>query len=124
MSYQPNPRDERASSGRSEVKAKAAELGRAATDATEQARMKTAEGLDATAQTMHEGADSLPGGPRVASVAHSAADALQTGADYIRQNDFAGMTNDVLELVKRNPGPAVLCAAALGFVVGRAFVRD
>jgi len=34
------------------------------------------------------------------------------------------MMSDVAELVKRNPGPSLLAAAAIGFLVGRAFRSD
>jgi hypothetical protein len=33
------------------------------------------------------------------------------------------MIDDVMQLVKNNPGPALLGAAALGFLVGRALSR-
>jgi hypothetical protein len=34
------------------------------------------------------------------------------------------MLSDVEEIVKRNPGPSLLIAVALGFLIGRAFRED
>jgi hypothetical protein len=44
--------------------------------------------------------------------------------DYIRETDLKGMGEDVKEVVKRYPGPALAAAAVLGFIVARAFRRD
>jgi cobalamin biosynthesis protein CobD/CbiB len=60
----------------------------------------------------------------VASAAHSAADAVTQGAEYLRANDVQTMKSDLMEVVRRNPGPALLGAAAVGFLLGRALSRD
>jgi hypothetical protein len=49
---------------------------------------------------------------------------LASTADYIRDNDLKSMMTDVQTLVKKNPGPALLTAAALGFMMARTFSRD
>jgi ElaB/YqjD/DUF883 family membrane-anchored ribosome-binding protein len=87
-------------------------------------RGAAAEGLDSAADTLHQKADRLPGGDKVSSAAHTTADALASTADYIREHDLRGMVTDVQSLVKRNPGPALLAAAAVGFLVARTFSRD
>ncbi len=61
------------------------------------------------------------GGQRVASLAHGAAGKLNSTADYIREHDANAMFADVKTLVKNNPVPALLGAAALGFVLAKAF---
>jgi ElaB/YqjD/DUF883 family membrane-anchored ribosome-binding protein len=80
--------------------------------------------MDRAASALDEQAESLPGGARVSSAAHSAADALATSADYIREHDLSDMMEDLRDVVRNNPGPALLGAAALGFLIGRAFSRD
>jgi ElaB/YqjD/DUF883 family membrane-anchored ribosome-binding protein len=60
----------------------------------------------------------------VSELAHTAADRLNTTADYVRRNDVNRMMADVETLVKNNPGPSLLIAAAFGFLVGRAVIRD
>ena len=49
---------------------------------------------------------------------------MGTAAGYLRDNDLKSMLADVQQLVKRNPGPALLTAAALGFLMARTFSRD
>jgi hypothetical protein len=49
---------------------------------------------------------------------------LSSTADYVRENDFKGMLADVQRIVKNNPGPALVVAAVLGFLVARTFSRD
>jgi len=34
------------------------------------------------------------------------------------------MMGDLMEVIRRNPGPSLLGAAALGFILGRALSRD
>jgi ElaB/YqjD/DUF883 family membrane-anchored ribosome-binding protein len=83
-----------------------------------------ASGIDSAAHTLREKAESLPGGAKVASAAQATSDAMETAADYVRDQDFEGMIDDAQELVKRHPGAVLLAAAALGFVIGRSFFRD
>jgi len=66
----------------------------------------------------------LPGGQRVKELASAAADRFSTTADYVRTHDAKRMMADVETVVKNNPGPALLVAAAFGFVLGRALTRD
>ena len=58
------------------------------------------------------------------SVAHSAAEKLESTAGYIREHDVRAMLSDVGDMVKRNPGPSLLIAVAIGFLIGRAFRED
>jgi hypothetical protein len=89
-----------------------------------ESRGPAAGGLGTAASALHEKADSLPGGEKVANAAHTAADALGSTADYLRENGLKGMLQDVQKLVKNNPGPALLTAAVLGFLLARTFSRD
>jgi hypothetical protein len=83
-----------------------------------------ARGMESAASTLHEKADNMPGGEKVASAAHTAADAMETAADYFREQDLRAMAADVQRLVKNHPGATLLAAAALGFVLARALSRD
>ncbi len=99
-------------------------LGNKAADTIDQGRQTAAGGLESASSALHERADNLPGGEKVASAAHATADALGSTADYIRENDLQSMMQDVQKLVRNNPGPALLTAAALGFLIARTFSRD
>lgn len=108
----------------SRTKAEASGMGQAAVDKIDDNRPAAAGGLDSAASVLHKKADSLPGGESVKGAAHKAADALSSTADYVRENDVKSMLADVQKLVKNNPGPALLTAAVLGFLVARTFSRE
>jgi ElaB/YqjD/DUF883 family membrane-anchored ribosome-binding protein len=100
------------------LKNKARDAGTRAADRADQARVSAAAGLDSVASTLHHK------GEQVASAAHGAADAVTYGAEYLRENDVRTMLSDIVEVIRRNPGPSLLGAAALGFMLGRALSRD
>jgi ElaB/YqjD/DUF883 family membrane-anchored ribosome-binding protein len=100
------------------LKTKVQDAGARAAERADQARIGAAAGLDSVASTLHEK------GERVASAAHSAGDAVSYGAEYLRKNDVQTMMSDLMEVIRRNPGPSLLGAAALGFMLGRALSRD
>ena len=100
------------------LKSKAQEAGSRAAQRADQARAGAAAGLDSMASTLHQQ------GERVATAAHSAADAVAYGAEYLRDNDLQTMLSDLMEVIRRNPGPSLIGAAALGFMLGRALSRD
>jgi ElaB/YqjD/DUF883 family membrane-anchored ribosome-binding protein len=99
-------------------------LGRSAVEAADNNREAAARGLQTAAATIRERADSLPGGQKVADFANGAADRLSSTADYVRHHDVRGMVDDLERLVKNNPAPCLVAAAAIGFVIGRAVARD
>jgi ElaB/YqjD/DUF883 family membrane-anchored ribosome-binding protein len=100
------------------LKAKAQDVGAKAAQRADQARVGAAAGLETVASTLHEKGD------RVASAAHSAADAVAYGAGYLRDNDMRTMMSDLKQVIRRNPGRSLLGAAAVGFLLGRALSRD
>jgi ElaB/YqjD/DUF883 family membrane-anchored ribosome-binding protein len=107
-----------------QVKDKVADLGRTAANKIDENREATASGLQKAASALHEQAEGLPGGEKVSSLAHAAADKLGCTADYVRDHDVNRMMADVETLVKNNPGRSLLVAAAIGFLVGRAISND
>lgn len=107
-----------------EAKGSMWDMARTATRKVDESRSMAADGLDSVASTVHERAADLPGGQRVKEFASAAADGLSTTADYVRSHDAKRMMADVETAVKNNPGPALLVAAAFGFVLGRALTRD
>ena len=115
---------DKVSDAASQAKDKIADFGRTAADKIDQNRDTAAGGLESAAKTIHERAESLPGGEKVATLAHTTADKLNSTADYVRQHDVSGMMADVERLVKKNPAQSLLAAAVVGFLVGRAFSND
>jgi ElaB/YqjD/DUF883 family membrane-anchored ribosome-binding protein len=106
-----------AAAAASEARSTASNLGRKAAKTAEKVRTSTAEGLHSAASSVHAG------GERMASAAHRVGDALATGAEYVRRNEVADMADDLMDLVRNHPGPALVCAAALGFLLGRSVYR-
>ena len=112
---------DRISDTATQVKQKASDLGHMAADKIDDNREAAASGLDKVASAIHEKAGDLPGGQKVTSLAHATADKFSSTADYVRQHNVSRMLSDVETMVKNNPGPSLLVAAALGFLVARAF---
>lgn len=82
-----------------------------------------ADRLDATAATLRDEADRLPG-ERLSQFAHTTAEHLRKAAEYVRTRDARRMLTDFEAMVKDNPGPSLLLAAVCGFLAGRAISRD
>ena len=124
-SYRENAADtasevnDRISDAASRAKGAASDLGRTASDKVDRNRDAAAKGIDSAASALHQRADNLPGGEKVTNLAHSTADKLNATADYVRDHDVKSMMTDVETLVKNNPGPSLLAAAVVGFLVGR-----
>lgn len=109
----------------SQVKSSASDLGQAAAEEVDNRRRQAAAGIKSAAKSLHEKADDLPGGEHVAGVAHGAADKLNSTANYIRRRNFTGMARDVRKVVKDNPVPALVGAAAFGYLLAKVFAsRD
>jgi ElaB/YqjD/DUF883 family membrane-anchored ribosome-binding protein len=100
------------------LKAKVQDVGVKAARRADRARVSAASGLDTLSSTLHKRGDN------VASAAHQAADAVHSGAEYLRAHDVETMMGDLKDVVRRNPGLALLGAAALGLILGRALSRD
>jgi len=105
----------------SAAKTAVSDFGRNAATTADESRGAAARGLQAAASTLRHNAESLPGGENVTGLANSAADTLTSTADYVRDHDVNSMMVDLERVVKNNPGPSLLAAAAIGFLVGRAF---
>ena len=51
------------------------------------------------------------------------AERLSSTTDYVRNIDAKRMLSNVERLVRDNPGPSLVIAAAFGFVIGRSLTR-
>lgn len=90
----------------------------------DQGRVAAADRLASAASAVRHSSDDLAEGGRVRSIAQATADRLSSTADYMRTHDMNRMAEDVEGVVKSHPGPALLAAAAFGFLLGRALSRD
>jgi len=62
----------------------------------------------------------LPQSGPVGAAAASVANGLETGGQYLEKEGLQGIGQDVLNLIRRNPLPAVLVGIGLGFILARA----
>ncbi len=97
---------------------RASEIGRDTIDKIDASRGTVAQGLHATAHALRSYAPES-----VAQHANSTADAMETAADYIRMRDLRSMTSDLTDVVRRSPGPSLIAAVAIGFLLGAAMRR-
>jgi ElaB/YqjD/DUF883 family membrane-anchored ribosome-binding protein len=107
-----------------QVRDKISDLGQTAAEKIDENRDAAASGLQKAASALRGSAENLPGGERVAGFAQATAEKLSTTADYVRDHDLNRMMADVETLVKNNPGPSLIAAAVIGFLVGRTFTRN
>ena len=106
------------------VKDKVSDFGRTAVHKIDENREAAASGMQKAASAIHEKAESLPVGGKVSGLAHDAADKLSSTAQYVREHDVNRMMSDVETLVKNNPGPSLIVAGIIGFLVGRAISNN
>ena len=114
---------DQAKSAADQAKSKAREAGRTLQNKIDENRAPTADRLQNAASALHQRADSLPGGQKVSGLVHSAAEGMETTADYVREHDLQEMVTDVKQCVRKYPGQALLTALVGGFLLGRAFRR-
>lgn len=65
-----------------------------------------------SAHTPHEG--------MLGSASQTVANSLRDGGRYLEEAGLSGIADDVTDLIKRNPVPAILVGIGIGFLIGRA----
>src|ERR1700746_3389669 len=68
----------------SKVKDKAGQMADTVSKKVGQQRKNPAETLDRAASTIHEKANSVPGGPKAVNLTHGIADGMESTASYLR----------------------------------------
>jgi len=91
----------------------ASNLGERAQDATS----SVGHGMQSLAGTIRERA---PEGGMMGTAATSVAGALETGGKYIEEQGLSGMGEDLTDLIRRNPIPAMLVGVGIGYLLARA----
>jgi hypothetical protein len=77
--------------------------------------------LQSLAGTIRE---KLPQGGVIGGATSTLASGLENTGRYLQQEGLTGMTDDVTNLIRRNPLPAMLLGIGLGFVLARAITRS
>lgn len=108
---------ERAAGVASKIKDKASQFGSTLNETVDRQRANAAKGLDRAALSLHDGVGSA------AKAGHGLADGMTSTASYIRSHSFGEMGTDAMGVCRRYPVQAMISAAFLGFIVGRAIRR-
>jgi hypothetical protein len=77
-------------------------------------------GMEHLGRKLHENA---PSG-FLGDAAHRVASGLESSGRYLREEGLTGMAEDLGDLIKRNPIPAMLVGIGLGFLLARATSRS
>jgi len=107
---------EAASAAGQKVQDAAATVGHKAEDAT----AAVGRGFETAADKVRE---KLPHEGMLGRASEAVADTLDRTGRYIEERNIRGIANDVTEVIRRNPIPAVLVAVGLGFLLGRTLRR-
>jgi ElaB/YqjD/DUF883 family membrane-anchored ribosome-binding protein len=78
-------------------------------------------GMESVAHTLRE---KMPHGGVLGAATSSVAGGLETGGKYLENEGINDIATDVTNLIRRNPIPAILIGAALGYVIGRLASRS
>jgi hypothetical protein len=68
--------------------------------------------------------ESAPHSGMMGSASTSVADSLERGGRYLQEEGLKGIADDVTDLVRKNPIPALLIGIGLGFILARATSRS
>jgi hypothetical protein len=111
----------RAQEAASAVRDKASDLASAAGQRAESATAAAGSGMRSVAGTLR---DTGTNEGLFGSAKSAAADALERTGRYVEEEGLRGMTNDLAELIRRNPIPALLLGVGLGFLLARLTSRS
>jgi len=120
-STQSNLRNRVAEAG-SQVRDRASELGRTAKESIDRNFHNAAGAFESAASAIRT---RMPQGEgRVAGIASTTADKLDSTARYIREHNTGDLYREVENWARRSPGAAIGTAAAIGLLLGLTLKRD
>jgi len=89
------------------------QIGQKADDATAAA----GRGMQTVAETIREHA---PSSGVAGAAAKTVSEKIESGGRYLEHEKLSGVMEDVTDVIRRNPVPALLIAVAAGFLLARA----
>ena len=99
---------------------KAREFAARAGDKAEETIHNVGEGMSHLAGTLRQ---SAPQSGVLGTAAGSVAEQLDAGGRYLRERDIGDIGEDLANVVRRYPIPALVCVFGIGFLVGGALRR-
>jgi hypothetical protein len=106
--------------GASTVAEKAQELASNAGKRVEEATTALGERVQNMAGTIREHG---PREGRLGAATETVAGSLDSAGRYLREEGIAGMADDLTELIRRNPIPAIIAGVGFGFLLARMMRR-
>jgi ElaB/YqjD/DUF883 family membrane-anchored ribosome-binding protein len=97
-----------------DVKDKASQFGARVSERASEAVSSISARVGEAANALREGAPAA-----VAPYADRAADTVKRAASYLAEGDFKAYADDLSELVRRHPMPAMLTGVAVGILLAR-----
>jgi hypothetical protein len=95
---------------------KAKDVASAVGDKAESATQAVGSGMQSLAGTIR---DKAPHGGFIGGAASGVAGALDSSGRYLEEQGLSGMAEDLTNLIRRNPIPALLAGVGLGFLLAR-----
>jgi len=95
------------------AKDKASDVAGAAKDKADSATQSVGRGMETAADKVRQYAPS-------GRVTESVAGAIERGGEYLEEKGLSGVADDLVELIRKNPIPALLIGFGVGFLVSRA----
>jgi hypothetical protein len=98
------------------VSSAASTVGSTISKSADKATSATGSGVKQLGETIKEKG---PHDGVLGSATRAVGDSLEKGGKYLEQEGLSGMMEDVTQLIRRNPMPAILVGIGLGFLIGR-----
>jgi hypothetical protein len=111
----------------SNVAEKSREIASAAAQSTSEMASAAGRQAESAAGSVGSGMQSLanqlrqhgPDGGMIGSAKSAVADTLESGGRYLQEHGLKAMGDDVSELIRKHPVPALLVGIGLGFLIAR-----
>jgi methyl-accepting chemotaxis protein len=99
---------------------KAKEIASAAGQKANNLTSRVGSGMESLGESIREHS---PHAGTAGAVASRVAENLERGGRYVREKEIGGMANDLTDVIRRNPVPAILIGVGLGYLIARAIRR-
>jgi len=96
---------------------RAQDFGKSAVNAADSATARVGSSIENAGDRLR---DKGPHDGMMGAASSSVADTLERGGRYLQEEGISGMADDVTNLIKRNPIPALLIGLGVGYLIGRA----
>ena len=104
-----------------DAKDKAGEVASYVGDKAEGATAAVGSGMKSLAGTIR---DKSPNSGMMASASNAVANTLESGGRYLEEQGLKGIGEDLTNLIRRNPVPAILVGIGIGYLFARATSRS